>query len=187
MSLQLDRYLTARASGAAVEHACEQSGIGLGEAHLHEKAIESGELALPHVRAPARAPTREEGFMARDNETTMQIGGGPKIPVADFIEAAGRIERNADAAIAAADRASGVAADQLRLFIERIERLAEERKGIADDISEVYSEAKSMGYDKPTMRRIIRLRAMDANARAEAAALLETYANALGLQGALPL
>jgi uncharacterized protein (UPF0335 family) len=191
MSLQLDAYLTARASGSSVEHACEQSGIGLGEARLHEKAIESGELALPHVRAPARAPTREEGFMARDNETTttMSINGGPEMPLnLDNIDDPANAEARAAIAASVARATGGtVAADQLRLFIERIERLAEERKGIADDISEVYSEAKSMGYDKPTMRRIIRLRAMDANARAEAAALLETYANALGLQGALPL
>jgi uncharacterized protein (UPF0335 family) len=83
--------------------------------------------------------------------------------------------------------AENVAADQLRQFIERIERLAEERKGIADDIADVYAEAKAQGYDKPTMRRIVRLRAMDESARQEAAALLETYADALGLQAALPL
>src|SRR3546814_2911424 len=51
-----------------------------------------------------------------------------------------------------------VAADQLRLFIERIERLEEEKKGIADDIKDVYSEAKSTGYDTKTMRTIVRLR-----------------------------
>src|SRR3546814_5168329 len=75
-----------------------------------------------------------------------------------------------------------VAADQLRLFIERIERLEEEKKGIADDIKDVYSEAKSTGYDTKTMRTIVRLRKMEAHARQEAEALLETYKAALGLE-----
>lgn len=74
-----------------------------------------------------------------------------------------------------------VAADQLRLFIERIERLEEEKKGMADDIRDVYAEAKSQGYDSKTMRAIVRLRRMEKNARDEAEALLETYKAALGL------
>jgi uncharacterized protein (UPF0335 family) len=75
-----------------------------------------------------------------------------------------------------------VAADQLRLFIERIERLEEEKKGIADDIKDVYAESKSTGYDTKTMRAIVRLRKMEAHARQEAEALLETYKAALGLE-----
>ena len=74
-----------------------------------------------------------------------------------------------------------VAADQLRLFIERIERLEEEKKGIADDVKDVYAEAKANGYDSKTMRAIVRLRRMEKNARQEADALLETYRAALGL------
>ena len=74
-----------------------------------------------------------------------------------------------------------VAADQLRLFIERIERLEEEKKGIADDVKDVYAEAKANGYDTKTMRAIVRLRRMEKNARQEADALLETYRVALGL------
>ena len=74
-----------------------------------------------------------------------------------------------------------VAADQLRLFIERIERLEEEKKGVADDIKDVYSEAKANGYDTKTMRQIVRLRKMEKHARDEQDALLETYRNALGL------
>ena len=77
---------------------------------------------------------------------------------------------------------ANVAAEQLKLFIERIERLEEEKKGIADDIKDVYAEAKANGYDVKTMRTIVRLRAMEANARQEAEALLETYKNALGLE-----
>jgi uncharacterized protein (UPF0335 family) len=74
-----------------------------------------------------------------------------------------------------------VAADQLRLFIERIERLEEEKKGMIDDIRDVYAEAKAMGFDGKTMRSIVRLRKLEKNARDEADALLETYRSALGL------
>jgi uncharacterized protein (UPF0335 family) len=74
-----------------------------------------------------------------------------------------------------------VAAEQLRLFIERIERLEEEKKGIADDIKDVYAESKSNGYDTKTMRKIVALRRMESHVRQEADALLETYRNALGL------
>jgi uncharacterized protein (UPF0335 family) len=74
-----------------------------------------------------------------------------------------------------------ISAEQLRLFIERIERLEEEKKGIADDIKDVYAEAKSTGFDTQTMRHIVRLRKMEKHHRDEADALLETYRNALGL------
>ncbi len=74
-----------------------------------------------------------------------------------------------------------VAADQLRLFIERIERLEEEKKGIADDVKDVYAEAKANGYDTKTMRKIVALRRLEKHARDEADALLETYRTALGL------
>ena len=74
-----------------------------------------------------------------------------------------------------------VAADQLRLFIERVERLEEEKKGMADDIRDVYAEAKANGYDTKTMRAIVRLRRMETHVRQEADALLETYRTALGL------
>jgi uncharacterized protein (UPF0335 family) len=74
-----------------------------------------------------------------------------------------------------------VAADQLRLFIERVERLEEEKKGIADDIKDVYAEAKANGYDTKTMRKVVALRRLETHVRQEADALLETYRNALGL------
>ena len=73
-----------------------------------------------------------------------------------------------------------IAADQLRLLIERIERLEEEKKGIADDIKDVYGEAKATGYDVKTMRSIVRLRKLEKHVRQEAEALLETYKAALG-------
>ena len=74
-----------------------------------------------------------------------------------------------------------IAADQLRLFIERIERLEEEKKGIADDIKDVYAEAKANGYDTKTMRAVVRLRKMEKHQLDEQDALLETYRAALGM------
>ena len=76
-----------------------------------------------------------------------------------------------------------VAADQLRLLIERIERLEEEKKGINDDIKDVYLEGKATGFDAKMMREIIRLRKMDPNDRREMQAVLETYLSALGMSG----
>lgn len=74
-----------------------------------------------------------------------------------------------------------VSDDRLRLLIERIERLEEEKKGIADDIRDVYAEARAVGYDVKIMRQIYRLRKMDANDRREMEMLLDTYKSALGL------
>ncbi len=74
-----------------------------------------------------------------------------------------------------------IAADELRLLIERIERLEEEKKAMADDIRDVYAEAKARGYDPKTMRTVVRLRKMENHVRQEAEALLDTYKAALGL------
>lgn len=81
----------------------------------------------------------------------------------------------------------GVLVEPLRQYIERIENLMEEKKNLQDDIKEVFAEAKASGYDVKTMRQIIRLRAMDANDRAEAESLLEIYKNALGMLADTPL
>lgn len=77
---------------------------------------------------------------------------------------------------------SSVAADELRLLIERIERLAEDRQGIVDDIKDVYAEAKSRGYDVKTIRKVIARRKMDRDAAQESDALFATYCHALGMQ-----
>ena len=74
-----------------------------------------------------------------------------------------------------------VSADQLRLLIERVERLEEEKKGISDDIKDVYAEAKATGFDTKIMKQIVRLRKMEKHARDEADALLDTYRAALGI------
>lgn len=75
------------------------------------------------------------------------------------------------------------AAKQLTALIERIERLSEEKQTIADDIKEVFAEAKGVGFDVKAMRTIIRWRKKDQAERQEEAAILETYAGALGLVG----
>jgi uncharacterized protein (UPF0335 family) len=74
-----------------------------------------------------------------------------------------------------------ISAEQLRQFIERVERLEEEKKGIADDIKDTYAEAKSTGFDVRTMREMVRLRKMEKHHRDERDMLLETYRNALGM------
>jgi len=72
-------------------------------------------------------------------------------------------------------------ADRLKSIIERIERLNEEKAGIQGDIKEVYSEAKSAGYDTKAIRKLVSLRKKPASERQEEEAILETYLNALGM------
>lgn len=74
-----------------------------------------------------------------------------------------------------------VAAGQLRAFIERIERLEDERKTIAEDIKEVFSEAKGTGFDTKAIRTIIKLRKKDQSERQEEEAILDLYKSALGM------
>jgi len=77
---------------------------------------------------------------------------------------------------------SGFAKEHLRSFIERIERLEEEKKALADDIKEVYSEAKGTGFDTKVMRQVIRLRKMESADRQEQEAMLDLYLSALGMR-----
>jgi uncharacterized protein (UPF0335 family) len=88
-----------------------------------------------------------------------------------------------DAAAARADdraNTGGVAAERLRSFIARVERLEEDKANIAHDIKEVYSEAKGEGYDVKVLRRIVSLRKRDPRERREEEELLELYLSALG-------
>jgi len=71
--------------------------------------------------------------------------------------------------------------EQLRLLIERVEHMEQEKKNVSEDIRDVYSEAKAVGFDPKIMRQIVRLRKMEADDRAEMEALLETYKKALGM------
>jgi uncharacterized protein (UPF0335 family) len=78
--------------------------------------------------------------------------------------------------------AGAVAGERLKSFIERIERLEEEKRALAEDIKEVYSEAKGAGFDVKTMRQIVRLRKLDEDDRDEREALLDTYLRAIGMK-----
>ena len=75
----------------------------------------------------------------------------------------------------------GIAGDRLKSFIERIERLEEEKKALANDIKEVYAEAKGTGFDTKIMRQLIRLRKMDKDDLDEQETLLDVYRRALGM------
>ena len=85
------------------------------------------------------------------------------------------------AAAAKQQPAPAIAKDQLRAFIERVERLEEEKKAIADDIRDVYAEAKGNGFDVKALRTIVRMRKMDTDERREQQEVLETYLHALGM------
>jgi uncharacterized protein (UPF0335 family) len=78
----------------------------------------------------------------------------------------------------------GIAADQLRQFVARIERLEEEKAGLAADIRDVYAEAKGNGFDVKILRQVIRLRKLDKHELQEQDALLDLYMHALGMAGA---
>lgn len=76
---------------------------------------------------------------------------------------------------------TGVARDQLKSIVERIERLEEEKKAIADDIKEVYAESKANGFDTKTLRKVVTLRKVEAAEREEQEALLDLYLHAMGM------
>lgn len=76
----------------------------------------------------------------------------------------------------------GVAGEQLRAFIERIERLEEEKQALADDIKDVYAEAKGNGFDVKILRQVVRLRKQETNERLEQEAVLDLYLQALGMR-----
>ncbi len=78
-------------------------------------------------------------------------------------------------------KTGGIAADRLKSFVERIERLEEEKAGLTADLRDVYAEAKASGFDTKAMRHIVRLRRMDSAQRQEQEALVELYKQALGL------
>lgn len=77
-----------------------------------------------------------------------------------------------------------VAQDQIRAFVERIERMEEEKRAIADDIKEIYAEAKGNGFDTKVLRQVVKIRKQDHSERMEQEALLELYMAALGMQPA---
>lgn len=79
---------------------------------------------------------------------------------------------------------AGITADQLRSYIERIERLEEEKANLTADIREVYAEAKGNGFDTKVLRQVVKIRKQDKNERAEQEAILDLYLHALGMAAA---
>jgi uncharacterized protein (UPF0335 family) len=77
---------------------------------------------------------------------------------------------------------AGIASERLQSFVDRIERLEEEKKALMSDIKDVYAEAKATGFDNRTMREIVRLRRLDKEDRQERAHLIELYLRALGME-----
>jgi uncharacterized protein (UPF0335 family) len=182
-SLQLARYLQERANGKSVEEACFWSGIGRGEAELHEADIASGELELPRARAPAREGGQSgEEMSMEDVQTSIRVNDGPEVPI-DL-----KKDINDPANAGAKEAISGMfekpatdTGQRLKLYIERAERLDDEIKDLNSDKSELFQEMKSNGFDTKTVKRIIKLRKMEPHARQEAEALLQTYMNAIGM------
>lgn len=93
----------------------------------------------------------------------------------------GNIPASSDSGTSGPGNAGGVARDQLRSVVERIERLEEEKAATAADIKEVYAEAKANGFDTKTLRQVIRIRKQDKAERQEQEAILDLYLHALGM------
>jgi uncharacterized protein (UPF0335 family) len=91
------------------------------------------------------------------------------------------VEENAEAKAPETSDVGGVAGARLLSFMERVERLEEEKAALMEDIKEVYAEAKGVGYDVKTIRKIVALRKMDGDARRESEELLDLYKAAVGL------
>lgn len=181
-SVQLTTYLQARADGATVAFACEQSGIGLGEAQLHEADIAAGELQLPDPRARAREGEPPKERAMDDVKTSIRVGNGPEVPI-DLTKGLDDLEN-----ATAKEQMGGMfgtpatnTGEQLKRYIERAERLDEEIKDLNADKSDLFKEMKSNGFDTKTIKRIIKLRKMEPHARQEAEALLSTYMDAIGM------
>lgn len=184
-SVQLASYLQMRADGESVEVASERSGIGLAEARLHEEDIAAGTLPLPQpsrARAPARENHPAEEANMDDVQTSIRVGNGPEVAIdlGKSIDDPANAEAKSEIG-AMFQKPATDTGQRLRLFIERAERLEEEIKGLNEDKSDVFKEAKSDGFDTKTIKRIIRLRKMGTHERQEAEALLDTYMNALGM------
>lgn len=114
---------------------------------------------------------------------TMSINGGPHVPVATVKQALEIVKGNNSEK----RHAGGVEATRLRAFVERIEKLEEEKAGIGGDVRDTYAEAKANGFCTKTMRQIIKLRRMKPNERTEQDYMLDLYKRALGMQMELDL
>ena len=133
--------------------------------------MEAQEFDPLHVRTANPPP---EAVKAAAREISKQARGKKKAETPAQVEVfTPKQTGNADA--------HGVARDQLRAFIERIERLEEEKATIADDIKDVYGEAKGTGFDTKILRKVVQIRKQDKDERMEQEAILDTYLQALGM------
>lgn len=116
--------------------------------------------------------------MTEQTSVTIEIPGQPPIntTVENLVKAGEKVSTEPGAV-----NIGGVSGERLRQYIERVERLTEEKSGISDDIKDIYAEAKSAGFDTKVMRQVVKLRCMDAQKRMEQEELLELYKAAIGL------
>src|SRR6185295_12971246 len=135
------------------------------------------EKALPEGRDAGKAVSIRDGGKTRG----AQVSRAKRQVARKFqqlIPSPERLTNSGDMVVAK----SGFAKEHLRSFIERIERLEEEKQALADDIREVYSEAKGTGFDTKVMRQVVRLRKMESADRQEQEAMLDLYLSALGMR-----
>jgi uncharacterized protein (UPF0335 family) len=127
---------------------------------LSMKSVEDGRT---RVDRPC-PPTHGAGRSRQSEEAAMARNVAKRKPEDEQLQASGLVAR-----------------EQLKAFVERIERLEEEKKAIADDIKDVFAEAKGNGYDIKALRTIIRMRKQDVDERREQEAILDLYMQALGM------
>lgn len=137
-----------------------------------------------------KVKAKDEGAAARATVSVGRADGtmSDPVPLDDFRAAVEGAKRRPGKAMkpdpqfdAAADAAYGVAAGELRAFVERVERVEAEKADLAEDVKAIFAEAKSRGYDTKAMRRVIRLRKADPQKLAEEDAVVEIYKAALGM------
>ena len=140
-------------------------------------AIAEHALPRPAWRARLRADIESGDGLIRKVSAEPRAAASKDEPPPQSSAASGAGKGGGDGG----ERAHRFAKEQLKAFVERIERLAEEKKAISGDIGDVYKELKIAGFDKKAVATVVRLRAQDVNERREQAAILETYLAALGM------
>ena len=110
-------------------------------------------------------------------DATISVNGGPQVPIADVRAALSALGGTVPASV----DVGGIAADRLRSIVDRVERLEQERKALGADIKDIFSEAKSAGFDVKALRQLIRMRTWEPAELAEHEALLDLYRRALGM------
>lgn len=143
-----------------------------------EGAPQQADGFSPAVAAAEPAPSEQ----ASEEDTAAEIGGNAEIGQGGDGRPLSRDDNQPRTATVHDDAAGTVAGKQLFAFIERYERLEEEKKAIADDQKEVLAEAKGNGFDVPTIRRLIALRKLDPEVRMEREAILDLYKAAIGME-----